>query len=811
MMHNSLFIRDRLAAANTSGIQRLTRDPHRSVIPWQKNDGSEGEGEGAGELQAEGMLKLSGSWAVLAASPAAAATPGVVEACEDIAAFLRKLGLAAAVGEAVEADDAEAPETPVAVPNTAPNAALNAASGYIRLRIDSSVAEGEYVRCVQPGEIILSASSMQGMWAAAVGLERELANRGTPFLKLGEEQHRPAWKVQISQAPFGSNYLVPDLCEPYLSESAFRKLAHWGINGMTIYGDWLCYVQSERYSELNAVDYEKNIALLRQAAASAAKYGIRLYYVAVSPKLRSDHPLFQRLPDVRGARLARPAEPGESAERKPDLHNLCSTSPASLELHQEVFGNLFREVPQLGGLNLIIGGESYYHCYMRPDLAGLPPGRKTNCACCSSYTAEEAVNMLLAATAQAVHAVEPAAPVLAWPYSAFIWSSDPAQLALLEGMSPEVDLLTTIDKDQLAQKEGYRKLIWDYSVDYAGPADHVRLQREVLERKAAAQKAGAPGAEPYSKLYIKTETALGLELIQFPYIPCLPRLHRKWRNVAEQAPAGVLQSWMFFGMWGSRAEELGWWANWHPGKTEDEVLEVMARRDFREHAGAIRNAWTAVDRAVSHLPCVPNYFSGPEFIGPAHPIYWEPPVQPDDRFRALLYYLQEHEETFSTAVKEVWHSLIMDQLPHAFLSGVIQPDSEASSTEIAIDEYRLAWQAALEAYEHLRGLAATEATAQQVLEEEQTVVEMFYRTLETVYHTYRFLQLQEARLHGAATEADEQEMRAIFRREAANTRAAIPIYERAPWLDLGLRVDGHYPSSLAMARAKLAYMEAELG
>lgn len=743
MMHNSLLIRDRLRQTNNNPLHQGRRDPHRFVRQLTSAFSA-----------ASGEIELSGSWAVIRGGD----YPGLHEAAEDLQDFLAKCGI----------DVIGTPE-----------------DRQIVLRIDDEVPSGGFRRRVDPHSIQISAADMRGLWAGVVDLEKEISVRGAPVLSAGEVTRQPRWKTQISQAPFGSNYLVPDLSPEYLSDDAFRVLAHSGVNGMTIYGDWLLYVCSDIYPELNCPDYEQNIGILRNAAERAMKYGIQLYYVPVSPKLAYDHPLFIRVPEAKGAKIFA----GLKRDAKP-IHNLCTSHEETLAFHAEVMANLFKEIPQLGGLNLIIGGESYYHCFMRPDKTGLPPGMKTNCPRCSGRTPEDTVNGLLKATAEAVHRYKPDAPVAAWPYSAFIWSNDPAQLELLRGLDPQVTWLNTIDKDEWAPKDGYRKKIWDYSIDYTGPASNLLKQADILKERGI-------------DLFVKTETALGLECIQYPYMPSLQRLAEKWRNVASLHPAGVLQSWMFYGFWGSRAEELGWWMSWYPEKPVEEVLSAMANRDFGALGTEMVRVWAKISEAVSHLPYIATYFTGPEFIGPAHPLFFGAEAEKREEFQALLYYLQENEETFSTTVNEVKHSLVMEEVPHNQIKAVMRMETEEDYWSVFMREYESAVQLSQEALHILEALPeGDDAVIQASLAEEKQLCELVYRTFRSTVNAYTFLTSKQS--------GDMPSMLETAENELENAKLARRIYTDSPWLDLSLRVDGNYPSSVQMIDVKIRIMEGEI-
>jgi hypothetical protein len=747
MMHNSLLIRKRLRQANNDQLHRERRDPHR----WLSLDGK--------VVPAENEMHLTGAWSIASDSR----LTGTTEAVADLSDFLIRLGVT-----------------------------LNKSSPQKVVIGTSEDIEGDgFCLTVDEGRVELRAGGTRGMWSGVVYLEKQMGLRRAPILPRGSVERAPVWKVQISQAPYGSNYLVPNLSPEYLSDDAFRLLAHFGINGMTIYGDWLCYVDSERFPELNNPDYERNIAVLRDAADRANRYGVRLYYVPVSPKLSHDHPLFERAPSVQGSRIAS----GLSPDAK-QIHNLCSSDPESLALHREVMGNLFKEVPDLGGLILIIGGESYYHCFMRPDRSGLPADAKTDCPRCAQSDPEDVVCELLRATAEGVHESNPDAWVMAWPYSAH-WSSDPAQLELVSKLPSKVPLLTTIDKDQWMQKDGYRKLIWDYSVDYTGPADNIVKQAEILREREMP-------------LFVKTETALGLECIQYPYMPALQCLGEKWTNVRSLRPTGVLQSWMFFGMWGSRAEELGWWANWQPEIPVEEALEKIARRDFGDSAAPVLEAWEKMSEAVSHIPYIGTYFTGPEFIGPAHPLLFDPDEDIPETFTALLYYLQENEETFSTRVSEVRHSLVMNRLPEDRVAGIMRVEDGRDVWDVVVEEYGKAVLASEQASRILNGDELAHGLPNEtMLNEERLLVECVYRTFLTTLNTILFLRHRNS-LRQSGGDDHRQAMVEIAERELENTRSARHVFVEAPWLDLSHRVDGEFPSSLAMVDAKISMLERAL-
>ena len=154
---------------------------------------------------------------------------------------------------------------------------------------------------------------------------------------------------------------------------------------------------------------------------------------------------------------------------------------------------------------------------------------------------EDSLAPLVNRIARSVKQAQPRAYAAVW-----IYAPDMDRLPFVKKFSPDVTILQHVEKDTPYKKDGYTKQVRDYSIDCLGPSPQtVRL----------AEFAHQAGRE----FFVKTETAIGLEVCQFPYVPAMQRLARKWEIVKSLKPNGVHQAWFFFGMFGSRAEELGFW------------------------------------------------------------------------------------------------------------------------------------------------------------------------------------------------------------------------------------------------------------
>src|SRR5688572_11059151 len=299
MLHNSLFRRELLQSMNRHPLIVARRDVHRHVGP-----------RAGAKAAAATQVMLSGAWAVRAARKSAAEAAVAADASD----FLRKLGVDVR-------DDA---------------------NSEVLLEIGSTPRGFRIV--ASDTRLEIHAADANALWAGWVYVENYMRTAGAAVVPRVEVRREPAWDVQIAPPTWGANYAVPDLSREYVGDDTFRSLAHAGANGMFIYGDFLLYASGTRLAELNHAEADKHIATLRETSERAAAYGIKLYVVPVSPKLAADHPLFKRRPNVRGARLFKgPDQP------PPALHCLCASDEDALGFHADVFSNLFKRVPELGG------------------------------------------------------------------------------------------------------------------------------------------------------------------------------------------------------------------------------------------------------------------------------------------------------------------------------------------------------------------------------------------------------------------------------------------------------------------------------
>ncbi len=642
---------------------------------------------------------------------------------------------------------------------------------------DRIEAEG-YSLKTAADRIEISSPTWRGVLQGVYYLEQLLLERGIPALRTMSIERRPAFDVRMFGDVYGTFTVSGLRLDRPVNRDTFSALSRFGANATFTFVQLGDYLNGSIYPELCNPDREKNLAELARLAGLCRSVGLDLYLDAYNPKLPSSHPVFKAHPNARGA-----------SQHGGDIRCLCPSDPETLRFIAESWAEVFRRVPSLGGMVAIIGGEGFYHCYMRAGKDG------PDCPRCRSRAPEDVVADLTNAVFRAIRKVNPDAEFLAWPYSAHIWSKDPFQLGLIEKIDPGIQLVSEIDKDHLYQKDGYVKNIWDYSIDFLGPSDRFKAQRE------AADKRGL-------KLCCKTETAVSLEFHGVPFIPCLQRWGERMDIIKQQRPTSIYYAYDITGFARSRPEELAYRLSWLPCGAAAEEIRKMAVRDFGPEAAAgVIKAWEFFSQALGHCPHLTHgYYCGPSFIGPAQPLMLAEENLPQKLF-GRFFYLAEAD--LSEGTGEALKS-----------RPIYTPDIEISAVEMADMNQAVAlWENGVKAMESVRDFVGVphRHEFQRELDMASYMLTLF-RATANANHFFSLRREFNALTTDAVVTASNharaaallKEMERIAAADLENARQALPIARRDPRLDLAVRLDLDYPTLVEMIDAKIQYMEAEV-
>lgn len=448
---------------------------------------------------------------------------------------------------------------------------------------DPAIPES-FTLLLQTDRAIIHGCDPGGVRDGIVRIVNLMGLRQAPYLECREQVYRPRLAVRIGALPW---------------LGACRDLVFLGYNTVLLPGATLFELStSDVIPELAARRHPDALAKMRRIAEEAVQYGLKTYcWVSTVTKFAKGDPIFNNHPGIRGALTWK--EDGD--------YILCTEHPLVQQWLTDSVERLFRDIPGLWGLGIIIGGEGFYHCFMRPY--GATPGH-TTCPRCEALGPERVVSRLCNAMAQAARRVNPDAHLVAWPYSAeHVWAVDGALAGVIENLAAGTAILTEIEKEALVEKPyGLSKLIWDYSIDAIGPCSRARDQISLC------QGAGIPAL-------LKSEPELAFEASRLANVPCMDRWLARAEALAASGAMGAAVVPAFRNFFATVAAEAGLWMWWEPCRNAEWVLAALADRVAGPDTGpALRQAWHWVSEAIAYSPEIPAYYHGPHYLGPAHPM-----------------------------------------------------------------------------------------------------------------------------------------------------------------------------------------------
>jgi hypothetical protein len=629
-------------------------------------------------------------------------------------------------------------------------------------------APESFTIAVNHGQVMVHGRDAGGLRDGIVKLVDRIGFREAPILALGEQIYRPRLRVRLGA--------VPNL-------GSYRDVVFMGYNAVFVGGGSLYALStSDAIPELVGRRQAGTLEAGVKAAGDARSYGLKTYcFINTRLKFPKEDPVFLAHPEIRGA-LTWKAD-GE--------YVLCTEHPLVRRYLCESVRGIMRADPELDGLVLIIGGEGFYHCFMRPY--GTAKGH-TNCERCEALGADTVVSNLCNYLAEEVREVNPNAEIVAWPYSAeHVWSADRAQSGLIQRLKPGGAILTEIEKDEFVKKaDGVNKHIWDYSIDLIGPGERAKQQVE------ACKAAGI-------WIYMKSEPELGFEAPRLPHIPCMDR----WVDRAEAlASCGADGAWVFPAFrpcYGSSAAEINKFVWWEPVPEKEELLQRFAARLAGERAGPhVRNAWKYVSEAIEFSPELPSYYTGPYYLGPAHPMCADPDAKVPEVFYGQYLFHAEIADGEGIKLKPTFVTSPTGNVPvfgkfYRQMEDLLRRavDETAAARPLVPDRCRLMFDA------------------------EDSPVRWFYHTARTEANFYESCQLRDRLIALAAQETRTQEEIAEARRtyerwrtvlldEKANATEALPVMEADVRLDFYYGGDHRFSHGADMIRAKLELIDGEI-
>ncbi len=645
------------------------------------------------------------------------------------------------------------------------------------LKSMKSSTPGSFSIKVTRQTITLSGVDSDGLRDAVVKLVDMIGMKQAPILPVGESTYKPRLQTRLGEKPLHGSY---------------RDVAFMGNNAAVMgYVSLYSVSTSDAIPELIPLRNASVLQELKQEVAEARTYGLRTYIHVNTPVFTKEAPVFIAHPEIRGA---------EVYFGKPGEYTLCSEHPLVRRyLAESVEG--FLRATKADGIMIIIGGEEFYHCFMRPT--GVAKGH-TNCARCEPLGAEKVVADLVNTMGEAARRANPRAEVVAWPYSASsFWSSDDMQAGMIKLMKPGTALLTEIEKDEVIEKPGgVSKLLWDYSIDLTGVGKRAARQTE------ACKLAGIP-------IYLKSDHEHAYEAPRLPNIPCMDR----WLDRADSlASSGADGAWVFpyfyRPFYATSSGEIGKSVWWQEEKVvlpkgnhvrvpidKEKILQEYAYRIAGPKAGPhLRKAWHYASKAIDFSPEIaPNYFMGTYSIGPDHPMCADP-----DAVLSDVFYLNG----------------VGAYDPKSNIKGIPVFDKNPTKPGSEFGRYYRSMEACLKKAVDEMHIASplVPARCRLTFEAEDAVIRYFYHTERTQANFYESCAIRDKLLllikKENRTESELSVARKLYERwkivlldELENAEAAIHIEEIDNRLDQNTPI---FPAGVAANKAKQEMLRHEI-
>ena len=392
------------------------------------------------------------------------------------------------------------------------------------------------------------------------------------------EDRRSGLCMTYSYSAVYGDPLLNEKLDPY-PDGLLADYAATGVNAVwlqgTLYtlGPWL---GESKYSD----GWQIRLVNLRNLCKKAEKYGIRVYLYLNEP--RSMPPdFFETHPDWRGVQ----STDGLS-------FTLCTSKAPVLDALKDGISELFRNVPELGGLFTITMSENLTNCCSRQQDVVTP------CPLCSARGPAAIVAELNKALAEGAHRIKPEADVMAWTWA---WSPewDEHAVALLP---KDVKLMCVSETALPTDAMGVPGSVIDYSISKVGPGP-VALR---LWRKAAEC-----GIRTVAKVQLNNTW----ECSAIPYIPVPGLVEKHLRNLESAGVKDLMLNWTLGGYPGGNLELL---------KLPKEKL--ASEKYGSKCAELVLQAWACFDRAFEEFPLnsTPQLYTAPQNFGPMNLLFEKP-------------------------------------------------------------------------------------------------------------------------------------------------------------------------------------------
>jgi len=295
--------------------------------------------------------------------------------------------------------------------------------------------------------------------------------------------------------------------------------------------------------------------------------------------------------------------------------------PEAEEYYESTYGRVFKECPGLKGIVMV--GESVEFPSKDPHTTGrlrldppkedLPTG-KPSPGWWPCYDYPQWLNLIK----KIIRKYKPDADIVFWTYN-WGYVDKEHRIELLKNIPTDITLLVTFEMFEQIKTGSVTSTCVDYTLFFEGPGKYFISEAEIAHERGI-------------RLYTMCNTGgLTWDIGVMPYEPCPYQWMRRYKALHEAREkwglSGLMES-HHYGWWPSFVSELAKWSYWSPSPSEEEILKMIAKRDFGENnVETVIEAWKAWSDGIRNYVSTNEDQYGPFRIGPSYPLVFRRGVQ----------------------------------------------------------------------------------------------------------------------------------------------------------------------------------------
>lgn len=390
---------------------------------------------------------------------------------------------------------------------------------------DPSLTHEEYKISIQPDQTQIIAADSDGLRRAVYFFEDRISEAEGPAATQGEWQRKPFIRNRISRCFFGPTnrppFYIDELTDDldYYPEEYLNRLAHEGVNGL-----WLTMYFRDLPSSIfpgRGKFTEKRFAKLRHVVQKCAAYGIRIFIFLSEPKRFGENFFTIPVSDAENHREVIGIRTGKQG-------TFCTSSETGKKYIVESVSQIFKAVPELGGIINIMYGEDNGSC--AGDLVNEAASECT-CPVCRKRDFADIYREQAGLFTQTMHRFNQNAEYIGWFYAPCQRDDTSKMKNLLhiaEKWPEDASLMFNFESGGTLVQLGKQRVVYDYSLAYVGPSKLFAKSADIVPKAAA-----------------KIQVGCSHEDASVPYIPVPQNLYEKYRFMHAHHVSSVMQCWYF--------------------------------------------------------------------------------------------------------------------------------------------------------------------------------------------------------------------------------------------------------------------------